>query len=263
MNPSAESATFRWDGATFSPSLTIAVADRGFRYGMMVFETIALRQSRALFLEAHLRRLQQAAALTGLSVPSGALAAVAPFLSLSDITGIARLHLTAGPGAFDAPSAAGEFFLTLETREQALPGAYRLDATPQPTLPAWPGTKTGNYWPNIRALGVARRAGCDEALLVSPNGQVIGAAMANLFAFLHDQLRTPRNARAGVIREWVMSRREVAEDDLSPADLADADEIFLTSSGLGVMSVSHFGNRQLSSRVRAGSLREEYEQAVL
>jgi len=260
VNPLPEPATFRWDGAKFSPCREIAIADRGFRYGMMVFETIAVRPGRALFLEEHLERLKDAARQTGLFLSPG-IEAVADFLTKSDLHGIARLHLTAGPGVFDAPASAGELLLTIESRDPKLPDAYRLDDRPHVVLPPWPGLKTGNYWPNIRALGEARRAGFDEVVLVNPEGHVISAAMANLFLVRAGKISAPppsTGARRGVIRDWVVSRHPVREVAMTESDLAEAEEIFLTSSGLGIMPVSHFGPRPLAHAV-SSMLRTEYE----
>ena len=54
-----------------------------------------------------------------------------------------------------------------------------------------------------------------------------------------------------------MAKKEKAKDDL-----AAADEIFLTSSGLGVMPVSELEGRVLPSRATGGQLRVEYAREI-
>ncbi len=258
--PASSHATYRWNGTAFTPETALAVADRGFRYGMMVFETLALRKGRAVFLDEHLERLRAACEETGLTFPENIGA-----LPTGPECGIARLYVTAGPGQADAPAGSGEFLFQWEKRPSSLPDSYRLDDRVRPVLPVWPGLKTGNYWAHIRALQSARDSGFNEAVLTNPQGLVIGAAMANIFARIDGQLATPplsTGARDGVTRSWVMQHRAVHKVDFTTGDLARADEIFLTSSGLGIMPVSHFGNRPLPSIAEPESLRREFEQAV-
>ncbi len=56
-------------------------------------------------------------------------------------------------------------------------------------------------------------------------------------------------ARAGVIREWVMRRLAAAETLLQRTDVEAADEIFLTSSWLGIMPAASVAGRELRRKV--------------
>ncbi len=253
-------ATFLWNGEAFTPETRVALADRGFRYGMMVFETIAAREGRLIFLEEHLARLRAACATTGLSFPEAAGAALPDLPDLPD-RGIARIYVTAGPGAIDAPFVSETYF-SWEARLDPRPASYRLPDQTEPTLSPWPGLKIGNYWAHARTLTQARKSGFDEALLVHPAGELISAAMANLFAVIDGELTTPAlstGARDGVTRAWVAARRPVRERGFFLAELTAASEIFLTSSGIGIMPVSHLGSRPLPSQHVAQQLRAEFE----
>ena len=53
--------TWKKTGATWQPCDSLPLADRGFRYGMSVFETLAIVEGRPLLREPHLERLQRAA----------------------------------------------------------------------------------------------------------------------------------------------------------------------------------------------------------
>jgi branched-subunit amino acid aminotransferase/4-amino-4-deoxychorismate lyase len=59
-----------------------------------------------------------------------------------------------------------------------------------------------------------------------------------------------------------MGRREVREARMGMSDLGTADEIFLTSSWLGVMPASSLEWRELPSREIATQLRVEYAREI-
>ncbi|MGH8046983.1 MAG: hypothetical protein ACREKL_07030, partial [Chthoniobacterales bacterium] len=56
--------------AGFIAGAGLPLTDRGFRYGMSVFETIAIRESAPLLLDAHLARLTESATAAGFNPPS-------------------------------------------------------------------------------------------------------------------------------------------------------------------------------------------------
>ena len=131
---------------------------------------------------------------------------------------------------------------------------------PEPLLPILGGLKTGNYWANVAALQAARTAGCNEALLFNPQGELISGCMANIFVVLEGTVLTPpaaSGARAGVVREWVMERCKVVERTLSLTDLLHATECFLTNSWVGVKPVAMLDGRPLEMTL-AGALRSEF-----
>jgi branched-subunit amino acid aminotransferase/4-amino-4-deoxychorismate lyase len=214
----------------------LPLTDRGFRYGMSVFETIAVRDDRPLLLEAHLERLALAFRRTG----------VPPVTGLG--TGVLRIYLTAGEGGFDAPFAANAHAL-FEAAEVGwnLP-PLRVTPSAAPYLPRPGGWKTGNYWQNIDALLAARQAGCDEALLFNPAGMLVGAAMANVFLRIDGRWSTPAletGARDGAVREWVLKTLEVSEEILDPDALRRCSAAFLTNSRIGIRAVSELDGRPL------------------
>jgi len=131
---------------------------------------------------------------------------------------------------------------------------------PEPFLPLLGGLKTANYWANLAALQGAHAAGCDEALLFNPGGELVSACMANVFVEREGQLMTPptaSGARAGVVREWVMGRRTVVERTLTRADLAGSTGCFLTSSWAGVKPVAMLDGKLLDTTL-AEALRTEF-----
>ena len=239
-----------WNGERFEPGDSVPLSDRGFRYGMSVFESLRVTAGEAEFFEKHTTRLIQACAERGIALDETMLPRVAELFTSQ--SGFARIYITAGDGA---PAAAGEaprVFVFLEDRTPPAPdAAWEIAFHDESYYAPFGGLKTGNYWFNCDALAGARRRGFDEALLFNDRAELVSASMANVF-LVHDQrLSTPprsSGARAGVIREWVIGRRKVEERRLRREDVVLADEIFLTNSWIGVLPVATLEGRPLGPR---------------
>ena len=225
----------------------LPLADRGFRYGMSVFETIAVSDGRALLLEAHLERLGRAARDCGfLGGPSQLDVSDFNFAQLE--TGLLRFYLTAGEGGFDAPFSGGVYAL-FDAAEVGwnLP-ALRVVTSAAPYLPRPGGWKTGNYWQNLDALALAKRAGCDEALVFNPAGMLVGAAMANVFLRIDGRWTTPAletGARDGAVRAWVLGAMGASEEIFDAGVLGRCSAAFLTNSRIGIRPIVELDGRPL------------------
>ena len=172
---------------------SIPLEDRAFRYGMSVFETVAIYRGRALFFEEHLRRLERA----GMGfVPS-------TFDCTNLPNGVLRVYLTAGSGAPTDSFCGSAYALFEETEVGCSFSPLRLISSSAPYVPRPGGLKTGNYWQNVEALSAARNAGYDDALLYNPAGMVVCASMANVFFYIDNRWVTPAldtGVRDGVAR---------------------------------------------------------------
>ncbi|MEX1118485.1 MAG: aminotransferase class IV [Terrimicrobiaceae bacterium] len=242
--------------------------DRAVRFGMSVFETLAIHRGRPLFLEEHLLRLAKGSRDL-LSVDASPFCEAAQSLPLPDRqSGILRIYVTAGTGGLDEVCASPNAFALFEETEifSSSPQGLTVQTDRAPVLPVPGGWKTGNYWANLRALQSAKREGFDEAVLINPAGEVISCATGNLFCVLRGRLITPAlssGARDGVIREWVLAQTGAEESLLSIDDLAAAGEVFLTNSRLGIATVSSLDGRQLPPPIHAGPLAAAYREKIL
>jgi len=249
-----------WNGSAFIPCASVPLTDRGFRYGLALFESLAIRNGRAEFLDAHLARLEAAALQCGWPLDPVILARAGEALSQLGSPAFARIYVTAGDGAPTAPVTQPRVFLFAEPREAPAAQAIAVRTHPEPFLPVLGGLKTANYWANIAALQTAQAAGCDEALLFNPREELVSACMANVFVALDGQLVTPplsSGARAGVTREWVMQRRAVSERIITREDLQHATHCFLTSCWAGVKPVAVLDGQPLETGP-AETLRAEF-----
>jgi branched-subunit amino acid aminotransferase/4-amino-4-deoxychorismate lyase len=132
---------------------------------------------------------------------------------------------------------------------------YRIN-TASPTT----GIKSLNYLDRILSRDEARSRDFDEAVVLNERGEIVSATTANIFWARNGTLHTPTlnsGALAGVTRECVI---EIAEKHFIPLlegvyemnDLTDADQIFLTSSVVGVAPVTTFDFRRYG--IEAGSV---------
>lgn len=242
--------SWRWSGERFERCDSVPITDRGFRYGMSVFESLRVTSGEAEFFEKHAARLVQACAEREIALDEASLTQIAQlFASLS---GFARIYVTAGDGAPAASGDAPRVFVFIEDRvPPAADDAWEIGLHDESYHAPFGGLKTANYWFNCDAHAHARRRGFDEALLFNDRAELVSACMANVFVVRDDRLSTPprsTGARAGVIREWVIGRRKVEERRLRREDVVNADEIFLTSSWIGVMPVATLEGRPLGAR---------------
>jgi branched-subunit amino acid aminotransferase/4-amino-4-deoxychorismate lyase len=129
------------------------------------------------------------------------------------------------------------------------------------------GIKSLNYLDHVLSWEEAQSRDFDEAVVLNERGEIVSATTANLFWAKDGTIHTPvlsTGALAGITRECVI---EIANKHFIPllegiyemGDLTDADEIFLTSSSLGVAPVTTFDFRRYS--IEPGSLTSIVRQA--
>lgn len=290
--------SWHWTGTAYKACKAVPLTDRGFRYGMSVFESLRVNEGGGPeFFDKHLSRLIQACAEREISVDETALAATGKLLrdawksiqrknrkedaasrghaavpgprgpaapvSAPESAGFARIYVTAGDGGPAAPAEQPRIFVFIEGRTPPGPDdAWEIGLHDETYQPVFGGLKTANYWFNCDALAAVRRRQFDETLLFNDRAEVVSACCANVFVVRDDHICTPPRSsgcRAGVIREWVIGRRKVEERRLRREDVVNADEIFLTNSWLGVMPVATVEGRPLGHRMIGPRLAAELE----
>jgi branched-chain amino acid aminotransferase len=252
----------------------LSVFDRGFQLGDGVFETLRVRSARPTELTEHIARLQRSAA--GLDIPLPAdldarlTAGIAELLAAEGLdgpAGDASVRITVSRGPFRGrgllpPDELVEATIAIQAwpvlpppgnhLEQGLhlvASAVRRDpSNPIVTL------KTTSRADYVYARLEARRAGADDALFLTVDGHLSEGTTANIFLVRRagtggiGELATPSLDCAilpGTTRSWLLAwgarvGLRPFEGRLSPADLAAADEAFLSSSVAGVLPVTRF-----------------------
>jgi branched-subunit amino acid aminotransferase/4-amino-4-deoxychorismate lyase len=136
------------------------------------------------------------------------------------------------------------------------------------TLSPLSGIRSLNYLEQVLSWEEAQARDFDEAVMLNERGEIVSATMANIFWVKDGTLHTPTlstGALAGVTRAAVINLAgkqfiPLIESVYELADLAEADEIFLTSASLGVATVTTFDFRQYS--ITAGNVCARLSEAL-
>ena len=234
---------------------TISASDRGLLYGDGVFRTMLATNGVIRHWSLHFLKLQRDCAALQLSCPSADTLQVEIEQALGTLReAVVRVTITRGSGArgYAMPAAIPPSRIVSVSQLPEYPSIHlesggrlhlcRLRLSSQPRLA---GIKHLNRLENVLAASEWDDRTIAEGVLLDQNGNVVCGTRSNLFMRRGDVLATPDLSHcgvSGVMREWVLSR--VADlglraevRDIRLDELAQADEVFLTNSVLGVWSV--------------------------
>ncbi|MFC9817078.1 aminotransferase class IV [Streptomyces virginiae] len=245
---------------------TVSVLDHGLTVGDGVFETLKAVRGRPFALTRHLERLTRSA--RGLGLPDPDLdevrRACAAVLEAGPVEH-GRLRLTYTGGVAPLGSDRGDAGTTLIAAVAASP--RRPDTTSVVTVPwvrnersAVAGLKTTSYAENVVALAAAHRAGASEALLANTVGRLCEGTGSNVFVVLDGELHTPpleSGCLAGITRALIVDWAGAKETDLPFEVLAEAEEVFVTSSLRDAQAVVRLDGRELGSGTGPGPVTAE------
>ena len=244
----------------------VAPVSSAMLYGRGVFTTVAIYDSKSFLWPEHWRRLSTHA--EKLNVECAGLnernvgEALRKLVSVNQVkNGRARVILLARSGRdvwrTKKEEARKTDLLILTGEPQRISAAgvslavspYRVN-----TMSPLVGIRSLNYLEQVLSWEEAQTRDFDEAVMLNERGEIVSATMANIFWLKDGTLHTPAlstGAIAGITRAAVI---ELAEKQFTPviegvyelADLAEADEIFLTSASYGLALVNTFDFRQYS-----------------
>ncbi len=246
------------NGSYFEGPLAVSPSDRGLTHGLGVFETLLSLDGQPVALDLHLARMRDGAERLGLDAGKLGEAEIAAAMSgLLERAGLAdgrariRLALSAGAGDLRRLETGSDAILWMTaTACPPAPESVTLVTADFPRNERSPlsGIKCASYAENLLALDQARRAGADEALLFNTRGELCEAATANVFLVRDGEVLTPplsSGCLPGTMRARVMARTTVKEQPLTAADVAVAEELFVTSATRGVVPVVRVDGRVL------------------
>ena len=257
---------------------TAMPTDRGFMHGLGLFETILAVDGRPIFAERHLARLvagcERLGWTMGLLDFSAIMAGLIVRNELEKGRSRIRLAISAGSGpVHDLELGADHVVWMLATpaAEPPLTTTANLSPWVRNERSALSGLKCASYAENLIALEHAARLGFEETVFLNTSGLLCEAATSNVFLVKNGEVFTPSlesGCLPGITRAVVfeMAARlgiSCSECDLTTADLASADELFLTSSIRGLMGVSRFGARTLPAGPVTRALRAAWDAAIL
>lgn len=234
-----------FNGEFASDKISLDAGDRGLMLGDGVFETVAVMNSKPVWLSEHLQRMSKAAGELGIGFDEAfAQSAIGTVLEKSNgAQEVLRVTLTRGVVHGRALSSSGanpSLLITLakfeapkgpQTITLAASTIRRNETAPSSRL------KTLSYIDSIMAAReVAGKA--DDALMLNTTGRVASTTIGNLFVLKDKHLLTPalnQGILAGITRAKLLHHArslglEAHEAMLTLDDLHAADAVFRTNS---------------------------------
>ena len=252
----------------------VSVHDRSFLYGDGAFDTAVARRGRVFKLDEHVQRLFRSLHVLRIPAPLPMAdlrgAAIDLLRRNGMVDGFLRMVVSRGTCPYvslDPRAVAGPPTLVMLTRSAEPPGqlaaingrpagarAVTASVRKTPTSALESRVKSNNYLNGILARWEAIDVGVDEAILLDGRGCVTEGSGDNLFAVQGSRLVTPPalNILEGVTRGVILALADRAglraeERELTPYDLYTADELFLTSTVVGVMPIVELDGRVIGT----------------
>jgi branched-chain amino acid aminotransferase len=232
-------------------------------------------QGRIFLWERHLARLRRSCELIGLELPiqdEAWMAIVEELLERNSLRNAGlRVTVSRGEGEMGidprlcaCPTvvvmAKPIVMYTDQQRAQGM-SLHLSSVRRNPELAQSPQIKSLSFLNNILAKQEAIRVGADDALMLNMDDYLAECTTSNIFFVQNLRLHTPDvdcGILPGITREVIMELANergvsVEEGQYTMEQLLQADECFLTNTGMEVMPVSRIGDCQIGQGMR-GSL---------
>ncbi len=259
------------NGLVDEDNASIHPRDRGLMLGDGLFETLAVRQGKIEFVDAHLARLRAGCDVLRLPLPVQNLMAVMQAVLSANAMQDAALRLTLTRGVAERGLLPPETpQLTLMITASPLPPdllpavchiaqvTRRNEFSPLSRIKALP------YLDNILALQEARDHGADEAIILNAGGHVACASRANIIISMNGQLITPslsQGALPGIVRGVLLQSLKIKEATITVADLQASDATILVNS-LSIRAVQSINGHAIGSADGVGLVATRLREVV-
>jgi 4-amino-4-deoxychorismate lyase len=240
---------------------SVSVMDRGLNYADGLFETIAVRNGEARFLDYHLDRLNSSCKRLDMPLaPADVLTHEVKQLMAGQKFATIKILLTRGVAqrgyavppklqptrivclfAGDAPDSQ-PYRAGIEARWCHASVSANRDLA---------GMKTLGRLEQVMARSEWTQSNIREGLMTTDDGMVIGGTMSNVFCVIKGQLHTPDLSRCGVngIMRRVIIEQAAKIDlgcevrELRRGDVDAAGELFVSNSLIGIWPVTQLADR--------------------
>lgn len=239
----------------------------GLLSGWGVFSTLRVADGVLFAFERHWARIARDAAAFHVAIPGDPEKVRRNLLDLVEANGAYNCTLRLvivrnGGGMWAGPSNGREsdlIALTANSKDwgQGVKLAYQ--AHGRHAACPFAGTKILSWAMNLTWLETAQRRGFDEVILLNERGEVAECTSANLFTAQGSRVWTPplsSGCLPGITREVLLGEIHVpgytiTEKPLTPADLENADEVFITSTTRDLLPVREIEGKAVGRGERA------------
>ena len=258
---------FMYDGKYFPNSTPVLGPDsRALRYGDGIFETMRVSKGEIPLRQYHFKRCFAGLNTLGFDIP----VLFTPGKLEQNIQALCRknnhqenarvrMNIFRGDGGLFDPESHRPHYL-MQTWD--LPENYKKMNDNGLELAIYPlgrkscdplsNLKSNNALIYVMAAKYAKDQKCNEALILNTTGKIADSTIANLFWVKDGTIFTnpiSDGIVAGVMREFLIDNllrngMQVSLQSIEPAELQEADEIFLTNALFGIRWVGSLGKKQ-------------------
>jgi branched-chain amino acid aminotransferase len=235
----------------------LPIQNRGYKWGDGVFETMKVYKGRILLEELHFDRLSFSLKLLGIDARFTQKELAENILKLcskNNCTQIARIRLEVYR---EENGRAGYSIEALPLGEETLNWNSRgLTLTISPHArkanDAFANLKSANFLPYVMASIYAQQNSWDDALVLNSNNAIADSCRANVFLIKNGALFTPalhQGCVNGIMRRFVIDWCKkngfvVHQEEITEADMMNADEVFLTNAIQGIRWVQRLKEKE-------------------
>lgn len=260
----------------------ISVANRGYKYGDALFETIRVVNGKILFFEDHYFRLMSSMRILRIDIPMNytmeffedeILKTITANPELNNSARI-RLNVDRGEGGKYLPDekAIAQFNIIAETLtdviyknhpfESYVVDLYK-DFYVAPGLLS--GLKSNNKALQVIGSIFAKENDFNNCLVVNTDKNIIEALNGNLFLVKDNHLKTPPledGCIKGIMRKQILGVLQnnpnytIEEASISPFELQKADELFITNTIVGIQSIGKYRKKNYVNTIAEEILKQ-------
>jgi len=249
---------------------TLSVNNRGFNYGDAVFETIKVSHSKILFWEDHYFRLMASMRILRMEIPmsftleyleSEILKLIESNNQLQQTLRIKLVIYRQSDGLYTPNSNDVSFFITSKVLNSDFhelnEKTYRVDLYKDHYIsPSLLSTiKSNNRLINVIGGIYAKENSLDNCLILNTEKQIVEALNSNVFLVKGNIIKTPPlndGCIKGVMRKQIIEiiklipEYSITEESISPFELQQADELFLTNVITGIQPITNYRKKQFT-----------------
>lgn len=214
-----------------------------------VFETISIENRKAVFLERHLARINNAIVRLGINNPNFSLE-----VNINNIEN----YLEENPmnhGVLKITVSNNEISFSKRANQYSLEDYLRgfvvgYSKIPRDETSIFSYFKSTNNSHNLLEKSRLKDEGIDEPIFLNSKGELAEGAVTNIFFIKKEKLFTPKlecGILNGIIRSYIIEKYDVIETIIIPEQVESFDEMFLTNSLMGIMPVKKFGDHVFNS----------------
>ena len=246
--------------------------NRGFLYGDSVFESIRIVNNKIIFWEDHYMRLMSSMRIIRIEIPQSytpdffKVQITNTFSKVnSSFTGRVRLTIFRDGGGYYAPELSSPSFIVncsvIDSKEFFLKDSdFKVDLFKDYYIQndLLSNLKTNNKLINVLAGIYANENNLDNCILLNNKKNVTEFLNGNLFIVRENKIITPNldsGCLKGIMRKKIIEyvklipEFSIEETVISPFDLLSANEIWLTNSISGIITVTNYRNKSFSNDV--------------